>query len=193
METLIKSVLESEKTKREWRNNYNSVEWKNANKLNKELFGIALNQSIGCQCLEDLFFYIKRPNFVKNKTMEKNKLFRIKEGRIMTVHGFPPMSNNTPDEVFIKVLKSNPAHINSFVSYPPNWKDIVNGKAGKTKAVKAEPLENAESVFVMDADDFTSDMSNMTIDQLREICDEKGIKYHHKSKEQKLIELINNA
>lgn len=34
------------------------------------------------------------------------------------------------------------------------------------------------------------DLSKLSIEQLKEICKKEGIKYHHKSKEAKLIELI---
>jgi len=34
------------------------------------------------------------------------------------------------------------------------------------------------------------DLSKLSIEQLQEICKKEGIKYHHKSKEAKLIELI---
>ncbi len=37
------------------------------------------------------------------------------------------------------------------------------------------------------------DLKQMTIEQLKSICDEQGIKYHHKAKEGKLIEAILEA
>ena len=187
MENLIDEVLSYEKTKAKWRNNYTSHEWQQANKLNKMQFKIGLNQSSGCQRLEDLFFYIKRVNFKENLKIMSNKQFKIKDGKLLMVHGFPPMSNNTPDEEFIKMLKMNPALITSLASYPSNWKDIVFGK--KSKAEKIEETEVKEdSSEVIEGQ---KELSDMSINELQDLCEAKGIKFHHKSGKEKLISLIN--
>ena len=189
MEKLINEVLSYEKTKTNWRNNYTSHEWQQANKLNKMLFKIGLNQSSGCQCLEDLFFYIKRVNFKENLKIMSDKQFKIKDGKLLMVHGFPPMSNNTPDEEFIKMLKMNPALITSLAYYPSNWRDIVNGK--KVKAEKVE-LKEVEETEVSEIIGGQKELSEMSIDELKELCNSKGIKFHHKSGKEKLISLIND-
>ena len=186
MEKLIDEVLSYEKTKAKWRNNYTSHEWQQANKLNKMQFKIGLNQSSGCQCLEDLFFYIKRVNFKENLKIMSNKQFKIKDGKLLMVHGFPPMSNNTPDEDFIKMLKMNPALITSLASYPSNWKDIVNGKKVKVEVKEVEETEVKEEVV-----EGQKELSEMSVKELQELCESKGVKFHHKSGKEKLISLIN--
>ena len=67
MENRIKEVLSYENTKSEWRGNHLSDEWQKANKLNIDLFGISLNKAQKCECIEDLFFALKRPNKTKKR------------------------------------------------------------------------------------------------------------------------------
>jgi hypothetical protein len=121
MENLIKQVLASESTKNQWRNKYDSIEFKNATKLNKLLFGIHLNQSVGCQCVEDLFFYIKRKNNFMNK-------FKLRKGLVVTSFLHATITEHSSDAEFINALKVSPGAIKYFTEYPENWKDIVSGK-----------------------------------------------------------------
>jgi hypothetical protein len=121
MENLIKQVLASESTKNQWRNKYDSIEFKNATKLNKLLFGIHLNQSVGCQCVEDLFFYIKRKNNFMNK-------FKLRKGLVVTSFLHATITEHSTDAEFIQALKVSPGAIKYFTEYPENWKDIVSGK-----------------------------------------------------------------
>lgn len=121
MENLIKEVLASESTKNQWRNKYDSIEFKNATKLNKLLFGIHLNQSVGCQCVEDLFFYIKRKNNFMNK-------FKLRKGLVVTSFLHATITEHSSDAEFINALKVSPGAIKYFTEYPENWKDIVSGK-----------------------------------------------------------------
>ncbi len=48
----------------------------------------------------------------------------------------------------------------------------------------------AHGVMGVTFSDSQTNLSNLSIEQLQEICKKEGIKYHHKSKESKLIELI---
>jgi hypothetical protein len=121
MENLIKEVLASESTKHQWRNKYDSIEFKNATKLNKLIFGIHLNQSVGCQCVEDLFFYIKRKNNFMNK-------FKLRKGLVVTSFLHATITEHSTDAEFIQALKVSPGAIKYFTEYPENWKDIVSGK-----------------------------------------------------------------
>jgi hypothetical protein len=121
MENLIKQVLASESTKNQWRNKYDSIEFKNATKLNKLIFGIHLNQSVGCQCVEDLFFYIKRKNNFMNK-------FKLRKGLVVTSFLHATITEHSMDAEFVQALKVSPGAIKYFTEYPENWKDIVNGK-----------------------------------------------------------------
>lgn len=124
MKELLEKVLESESSKEIWRNDYNSEQWRNANKLNRHLFGINLNQSKGCQCIEDLFFMIKRES-VKNRIMNQ---FKIKKGSVITSFVHATVTEHSTDAEIIAMLKASPASIKYVVEYPENWKEIVNGK-----------------------------------------------------------------
>ena len=121
MENLIKQVLASESNKHQWRNKYDSIEFKDATKLNKLLFGIHLNQSVGCQCVEDLFFYIKRKNNFMNK-------FKLRKGLVVTSFLHATITEHSMDAEFVQALKVSPGAIKYFTEFPENWKDIVNGK-----------------------------------------------------------------
>lgn len=129
MKELLEQVLASESTKQAWRNDYKSTEWINANKLNKHFFGISLNQSKGCECIEDLFIYIKRKT-INNNIMNK---FKLQKGKVITSFLHPTITEHSTDAEFIKALKASPATIKFFKEYPENWMDIVNGKEFPTR------------------------------------------------------------
>jgi len=114
MKELLEQVLASESKKSTWRNNYKSTEWLNANKLNKHFFGMNLNQSKGCQCVEDLFIYAKRQT-LKNTIMNQ---FKLKKGTVITSLLHPTITEHSTDAEFINVLKVSPATIKFFVEYP---------------------------------------------------------------------------
>jgi hypothetical protein len=65
--------------------------------------------------------------------------------------------------------------------------------AKKQKEVAIKPVTDVE---IGEADNdkvieiYIPDYSKMSVDQLRKICDDKNIKYHHKALEGRLIELI---
>ncbi len=68
-------------------------------------------------------------------------------------------------------------------------KNYVDFHEPKTVRVANVPTKPANVVRV-DVNTPQTDLSNLSIEQLQEICKKEGIKYHHKSKEAKLIELI---
>ena len=139
MQELLEKVKLSESTKNKWRNDFQSEEWRNANTLNKHLFGITLNQSKGCQCLEDLFFMLNKES-IKNKVMNQ---FKLKKGRVITSFLHSTITEDSSDAEFIKALKASPATIKFFESYPENWEEIVSGK--KKRKPKVKETENGES------------------------------------------------
>jgi hypothetical protein len=146
MKELLEQVLASESKKATWRNDYNSIEWQNANKLNKHFFGINLNQSKGCQCIEDLFIYAKR-QITKNIIMNQ---FKLKKGCVVTSFLHPTITEHSTDAEFIVALKASPATIKFFTEFPENWEEVVSGKkTRKKKVVEAivttEENENGES------------------------------------------------
>jgi len=126
MTTLLDIVKQSEKTKNIWREDYNSTEWKNANKLNILLYGMSLNQKPKCSCLEDLFFMLKSNNInqkFKDKMVQK---FKIKKGKLVSSFKFGfHLSEQSNDEQIKEALKLDPNLIVYFDSYPEDWKVIV--------------------------------------------------------------------
>lgn len=139
MKELLEQVLASESTKQAWRNNYKSTEWINANKLNKHFFGMSLNQSKGCECIEDLFKYAKRQT-IKETIMNQ---FKLQKGKVITSFLHPTITEDSTDAEFIKALKASPSTIKFFTEYPENWQEVVSGK--KTRKKKVTPKENGEN------------------------------------------------
>ena len=136
MTTLLDIVKQSEKTKNIWREDYNSKEWKNANKLNILLYGISLNQKPKCSCLEDLFFMLKSNN-IKQKFKDKmEQKFKIKKGKLVSSFKFGfHLSEQSNDEQIMEALRLDPNLIVYFDSYPEDWK-IVVGLEKKQRAKK---------------------------------------------------------
>ena len=139
MKELLEQVLASESTKQTWRNDYKSTEWLNANKLNKHFFGMSLNQSKGCECIEDLFRYAKRQT-IKETIMNQ---FKLQKGKVITSFLHPTITEDSTDAEFIKALKASPSTIKFFTEYPENWQEVVSGK--KTRKKKVTPKENGEN------------------------------------------------
>ena len=135
MENRIKEVLSYENTKSEWRGNHLSDEWQKANKLNIDLFGISLNKAQKCECIEDLFFALKRPNIV-NKIIEiMEKEFHVKKGSVVMSFGADTITEHSTDKQCISALKHNPTLIKFFEKVPENWQSIV-GLVEDVKEVK---------------------------------------------------------
>jgi hypothetical protein len=128
MQEQINKVLSYEKTKNIWRGNHLSEEWIEANKLNITLFGISLNKAKKCECIEDLFFALKRPN-ITNKIIEKmEKQFHVKKGAVIMSFNADTITEHSTDSQCISALKSNPTLIKFFEKVPENWEKIVGIK-----------------------------------------------------------------
>lgn len=150
MQELLDKVLESESTKSKWRKDYTSVEWQNASKLNKILFGIHLNQSPNCQCLEDLFMMAKRKG-IKSKIMQQ---FKLKKGVVITSFLHATITEHSTDEDVLKALKVSKGIIKYFSVFPDNWEQLANGEKPKRKkketlivdeVIIEEPTETSET------------------------------------------------
>ena len=85
---LLEQVKLSEKTKHLWRDNHQSTEWRNANKLNILLFGMPLNNKPKCKCLEDLFFMLKSKNINQKFTQKMEQKFKVQKGKVISSHKF---------------------------------------------------------------------------------------------------------
>jgi hypothetical protein len=126
MTTLLDIVKQSEKTKNIWREDYNSTEWKNANKLNILLYGMSLNQKPKCSCLEDLFFMLKSNNINQKFKDKMEQKFKIKKGKLVSSFKFGfHLSEQSNDEQIIEALRLDPNLIVYFDSYPEDWKIVV--------------------------------------------------------------------
>ena len=125
MEERINKVLSYEKTKSEWRGNHLSIEWQEANKLNIDLFGISLNKAQKCECIEDLFFALKRPNIINKITEKMEKQFYVKKGSVIMSFGIDTITEHSTDAQCISALKHNPVLIKFFDKVPENWQKIV--------------------------------------------------------------------
>lgn len=139
----IKNVLLSERTKKIWRDDFNSTEYKQASELNKILFGIPLNQMKGCQCVDDLFALIKHKyNNEENinlKIKQMENKFRLKKDVLIMSHqlGDPISNNNLTDEMAIRILKLSRKNIDRFEVYPSNWAELLGDKP--EKVIKSVP------------------------------------------------------
>lgn len=141
IEEKIKTVLKSKATISEWKNNFDSKEYKEASELNKALFGIHLNRIKNCDCVNDLMNYIfhlsdSKINQIK-KSMESK--FKLKKGKLIMLHGIEMQISeaNLTDEKALMLLKKFPSHINSFEVYPENWQELILDKKPK----KAQVIE----------------------------------------------------
>ena len=126
MTTLLDIVKQSEKTKNIWREDYNSEEWNNANKLNILLYGMSLNQKPKCSCLEDLFFMLKSNNINQKFKDKMEQKFKIKKGKLVSSFKFGfHLSEQSNDEQIMEALRLDPNLIVYFDSYPEDWKIVV--------------------------------------------------------------------
>jgi hypothetical protein len=141
MKNLIDIVRNSESSKSKWRGNYLSDEWKNANQLNIVLFGIGLNRSPKCDCLEDLFFMLKSKNINQKYIDKMEQVFKIKKGKLVSSFKFGfHISEQSNDEQIKEALRLDPNLIVYFESYPEDWKVIVGleKKARKPRTKKED-------------------------------------------------------
>ena len=173
MEQLIKRVLSHEPTKNKWRTKYNSVEFQEASKLNHLLFGVDLNRSAKCECIEDLFFMLKNPKSTIKIKDEMERKYFLKKGKVLTSFKFPnPITSNSSDEELAKALELEPAIIKFFDKVP--GKDLTS-----PKMTFEAPIKEAATA------------ENSTVEELKAILQEKGIKFHWKANEATLLALVN--
>ena len=128
MEKKINKVLSYENTKQVWRSNPNSTEWIEANELNVLLFDIQLNKSAKCECIEDLFFALKRDNIINKITEKMEKEFFVKKGVLIQSFNHDAISEHSTDAECLEALKISPEII-KFFDKVPDW--FVEGKKKK--------------------------------------------------------------
>ncbi len=124
----IKEVKKLKASVSDWRNNFDSPEYKKASNLNRILFGMALNKRKNCDCVDDLFLMLGKYDSekieLKQKQMESK--FKLKENVMIRLHGVDVITkDNLTDEKAIELLKKYPSHETSFESLPKNWKELT--------------------------------------------------------------------
>lgn len=125
---IILKVLSYENTKQSWRNNFNSEEFKTVSRLNKSLFGIELNKSLNCNCVEDFFLMFKYYNQTNKLEKIMEKKFILRKGIMLQNHNFQhPITHLSSDEDCIKLLFINKNYSKHFEILPDNWEKIVAG------------------------------------------------------------------
>ena len=139
LEEQIKKVLSYKPTLNEWRNKFDSPEYKDTSKLHSDLFGSALNRTKNCGCVPDFLNVLSSLKKEKiNKIKEKmESKFRLKKGILIQLHGLDIMISeaNLTDAKAITLLKKYPGHIASFEVYPENWKELLEDKL-RNKGIK---------------------------------------------------------
>jgi len=185
MKELINSVKKSESTLKAWRNNHNSQEWKDASKVNEFLTGIPLNKARGCECVEDLFFLIKRTNINQVIKIEMSREFTLKPGKVIMLHGCTPITDKATDEQLINLLKLSPAHISQFESYPNNWKEIC----GMNETQASNYLEDKET---SSSNDESSNNEDSAQEEEEDNNSNDGGSPENEERKNKLLEMKNN-
>ena len=211
----IKTVLSFENSRSNWKNKFESKEFKAASALG-EIVGSPLNRSLNCGCIDDLFIVLKliiKQHKLKPTEMNKEQSkFRIKNDGMIMVHGIAPITNaNLTDEKAIELLKVNIKHISNFDIFPENWNDLIEDKVAtkskkvKTKEVVVEPTKEE----VVDAEVSEEKVADVNKEQTREeelLGADKGVlkvlaeslfeagkapkKPHHKAGVDKLVAYI---
>ena len=124
----IKLVLSYEANKSKWKNNFESEEWKLANKVSSIVMMEGLNRNSNCGCIDDLFNTLKTlsQEKINLKQNQMQGLFKLKEGKMISLHCFNEdyTNANLTDQKAIDVLKKYPSCIAEFESYPSNWKEL---------------------------------------------------------------------
>ena len=154
----IQKVLSYEKTKSKWRGNHNSIEFVEASKLNNDLFGMPLNRTKKCKCIEDLFYMIARMsteklNQIKSKTMAQ---FELKKDKLIMLHGMSQQisNKNLTDDIAISILTKYPSHIKTFDKFPANWEELCGRKpieVSKPKKAETPIVLNENPTAKMDS------------------------------------------
>lgn len=171
-------VLLTESTKSIWRTNRGSKEWIDANTLYKFLFGVNLG-SPKCECLEDLFQFIKSKNInskIKNK-MEKQ--FILIPGKVLQTSIFGVITSNSSDEQCIKLLTAYPALSKHFKTLPKDWEEVCNGEdvtesEDENESVDSASSENEPKGDVQEDENESVDLDKMKTPDLIEYIKSKG-------------------
>ena len=156
LEQLIEEVLSNQSTVNKWKNDFKSPEWIAASNLNKQFFGMYLNQSVGCQCVKDLYLVINNRE-KKQRIMEKQTArFVLKPGLIMMHGESKQFSQHSSEQDLMYLLSKHPDKIKKFERYPENWEEIV-AEAYPAKTVEVKTTTESAPAINETTDSTTED------------------------------------
>lgn len=163
MKERINEVLFLEKTKKVWRKNRDSKEFKLANSLNYHFFGTHLKTG-KCSCIEDLFYFLNNisDEIINQKNKKNMSKFKLKEGVLIALHNISHQvtNDNLTDEIALDILTKYPAHKVSFAVLPDNIDELIDqNKKKSTKEIKKELETGLDGLF---------DYDTLTLDELKE-------------------------
>lgn len=191
MDELIERVKQSEGNKHTWRKDHNSVQWREANKLNKLLTKMPLNRRCN-DCLDDLFFLLKRPSINDKIETEMKRQFQLKKAKLIMQHGCDQLSEHSTDEELISGLKHSPAIIKYFEYYPENWQEICGIEVkneGVKEAAKTEGSEGSEGGSAEGSSD-EIDFNDFTVKEIKKMLTDLKVDIPKKANKPVLIELL---
>lgn len=200
MREILDKVIASEATKERWRHSFNSEEFKNASRVNMELFGIPLNRSKKCQCIEDLFFSLKNPKIIKRLMSKQNQKFKIKDDKHISLH-IGVFTAKSSDEQIIKLLKKHPEHVVNLERCPDNWREIVFGEAQEEETEEGSEVQEVEEVEESTEEDQEEsegyneqELMSLKNSELKKIItDDLGLELPEKTNKASLVETILKA
>lgn len=162
---LKERVLLSEPTKSIWRKDHKSIERIEANKMYRFLFGVNLGSTSNCDCIEDLFNFLKSKNInqkIKSKMSEEKKQFILKKNKFVQVNKHGNLTSSTSDEKCLAILLDYPNMIKHFQSVPEGWDKVES----KEPVQETEAVEETEAVGI--------DLDSMKVPELKDYIEEKG-------------------
>lgn len=191
MNDLLNRVLSYEATKAIWRSNVNSIEFQEASKLNLLLFGLKLNAAKKCECIEDLFFMIKKPNILNKLEMEENRQFFLKKGKVIQSFACDIITEKSSDKEMIAALKASPGLIKFFDRFPEDWKSICGLESGNSKKenVVETTTDKVEELIIEETKE-VDPIEEMTVVEIREALTALKVKIPHNAKKPILVALL---
>lgn len=207
LDQLIQRVKDSESRRKNWQKEYNSEEWKEANKLHQLINGIPLSRGGCVDCVSDLFFQIKRNN-VKIKIMkQEEKKFHLPKGTVIMLHGCQTITEHSTDREMMELLKLSPAQISKFTTYPSDWKELLGkGKEQEEESKEVEEVveetqeepssdkqEDEEEVSQVDNSEREAELLDFTNGALKEFMIDNDIEIPKKANKANLVEAILKA
>lgn len=197
LEKEIETVLSYESTSVVWKNDYLSKEYKAAEAIGRKVKS-PLNRKRNCSCINDLFIVLKlltrNTNKLKSLKMSKELKFQIKEGKMITIHGHLPLTNdNLTNEKAIAILTSHPACISEFDKYPENWKKLTGKKEANVVEVPKVVVDEVKEEEVKQTRE--EELNALDVTVLRQLAEAtakvKDIKKpHFKTGSKKLVQFI---